>query len=54
VINIFDDTGKLIQQNSPRVNEGKIVINLENEAKGAYLVTLDNGVKKYSGKIIFE
>ena len=36
------------------MEENKISINLEAEAKGIYNVTLSNGKKSYAGKIIFE
>jgi hypothetical protein len=54
VLNIFDNTGKLIQQKTLEMNEGKIKLNLEAEAKGIYHVTLSNKNKSYSGKIVFE
>ena len=53
-LSIFDNTGKLIQQKTLQMNDGKIKLNLEAEAKGIYNVTLGNGVKSYSGKIVFE
>jgi len=51
---IFDNSGKIIQQKTVEMNDGKIKLNLEAEAKGMYNVTLGNGKKIYSGKIIFE
>jgi len=53
-LTIFDNFGKIIQQKSVEMNEGKIKLNLEAEAKGMYHVTLGNGKKSYSGKIVFE
>jgi len=53
-LNIYDNTGKLIQQKNLEMNEGKIKLNLEAEAKGIYNVTLSNRSKSYNGKIIFE
>jgi len=53
-LNIFDNSGKIIQQKTVEMNDGKIKLNLEAEAKGMYHVTLGNGKKKYSGKIVFE
>jgi hypothetical protein len=53
-LSIFDNNGKLIQQIPVQFNENKIKLNLESEAKGVYNVTLSNGTKNYSGKIIFE
>ena len=53
-LNIYDNTGKLIQQKILEMNEGKIKLNLEAEAKGIYSVSLSNSSKSYNGKIIFE
>jgi hypothetical protein len=57
-LSIYANDGKLIQQKnlqtSPLGGQGAIRLNLEAEAKGIYNVTLSNGVKNYSGKIVFE
>lgn len=53
-LTIFDNSGKIIQQKNVEMNDGKIKLNLEAEAKGMYNVTLGNGKKNYSGKIVFE
>ena len=53
-LSIYDNTGKLIQQKILEMNDGKIKVSLEQEAKGIYNVTLANKKKSYSGKIIFE
>lgn len=53
-LSIFDNSGKLIQQKTLEMSEGKIKLNIENEAKGIYNAVLSNGVKSYTGKIIFE
>ena len=53
-LSIYDNTGKLIQQKILEMNDGKIKLNLEAEAKGIYYVTLNNKKKFYNGKIIFE
>jgi len=53
-LTIFDNSGKLIQQKTLEMSEGKIKLDLEQEAKGVYNVTLSNGKKVYSGKIVFE
>lgn len=53
-LSIYDNTGKLIQQGSVEMNEEKVRVNLESEAKGIYNVTLSNGKKSYGGKIVFE
>ena len=53
-LSIYDNIGKLIQQKTLEMNDGKIELNLESEAKGIYNVTLSNKKKSYNGKIIFE
>ena len=53
-LSIFDNSGKMIQQKTLSMEEGKIKLDLEAEAKGIYNVTLTNGKKLYSGKIVFE
>ena len=54
MLSIFDNTGKLIQQNNLNINDGTIKLSLEAEAKGIYNVSLSNGKSSYSGKIVFE
>ena len=54
MLSIFDNTGKLIQQNKLNINDGTIKLSLEAEAKGIYNVSLSNGKRSYSGKIVFE
>ena len=53
-LSIYSNNGKLIQQKNIELTEGKIKLNLEAEAKGLYNAVLSNGVKSYSGKIVFE
>ncbi|MBA3285452.1 MAG: T9SS type A sorting domain-containing protein [Nitrosopumilus sp.] len=53
-LSIYDNAGKRIQQKTFEMNDGKIKLNLEAEAKGVYNVTLTNGKKWFSGRIIFE
>ena len=54
VLTIYDNNGKIIQQQQVKIEREKIKINLEAEAKGIYNVTLGNAKKMYSGKIVFE
>jgi len=54
VLTIYDMSGKIIQQQQVRIEQEKIKINLEAEAKGIYNVTLGNAKKMYNGKIVFE
>ena len=53
-LSIYDNTGKMIQQKSVALTNGKVKVNLEAQAKGVYTVTVTNGVKFYHGKIVFE
>ncbi|MBP6403836.1 MAG: T9SS type A sorting domain-containing protein [Bacteroidia bacterium] len=54
LLQIFDNTGRMIQQTQVIMNEDKVRVNLEAEAKGIYNVTLSNKKKSYQGKIVFE
>ena len=54
ILSVFDNSGKLLQKKELEMNEDKIKLNLESEAKGIYNVILSNGGKSYSGKIIIE
>lgn len=53
-LSIFDIAGKIIQSSVINYREGKIKINLEQEAKGTYVVILTDGNTKFNGRIIFE
>lgn len=53
-LQVYDNTGKLILQQEIGMQEGKISMNLEAQAKGIYQAVLTNGKKKYSGKVVFE
>ena len=53
-LSIFNNSGKLIQQQKLEMNEGKIKLDLDAEAKGIYTAVLSNGKKSYTGKIVFE
>jgi hypothetical protein len=54
VLTIYDNMGKSIQQIPVESTQEKVKINMEEEATGIYNVTLSNGLKFYSGKIVFE
>jgi hypothetical protein len=54
VLTIYDMSGKIIQQEQVQIEQEKVKVNLEAEAKGIYNVTLGNKTKMYSGKIVFE
>ncbi|HXB42358.1 MAG TPA: T9SS type A sorting domain-containing protein [Bacteroidia bacterium] len=53
-LQIFDISGKLLQNAKIEMQQEKIKLNLEAEAKGTYNVILTDGKKSYTGKIIFE
>ena len=54
ILRIYAANGKLIQQQPVQMQQEKIIINIEAEAKGIYNVTLGNKDKMYAGKIVFE
>jgi len=54
LVSIYDYTGRLIQQKSLLIFERQIKLNLEDEARGIYNVTLSDGKNNYSGKIVNE
>lgn len=54
LLQIFDNTGRMIQQTQVILNEDKVRVNLEAEAKGIYNVILSSKKKSYQGKIVFE
>ena len=51
-LNLFNSDGKLTQQFPIQTNQDKVILNLEEEASGIYLVVLSNGKKKYVGRVI--
>jgi hypothetical protein len=53
-LNIFDNTGKLMSQQSLNMNDEHPKINIYGEANGIYNVILTNGKKSYNGKMIVE
>ncbi len=54
ILTIVNIMGSVIQQKTLVLNEEKITIDLDAEAKGIYIAKLSNGVKEYFGKIVFE
>ena len=54
ILSVYDNNGKIIQQKILLMNDDKIKLDLQAEAKGTYNVTLSNKIKSYSGKIVFE
>ena len=54
ILYIYENSGKLIQQQSIETDSEKFRMNLEEEAKGIYNIVLSNCKKNYNGKIIFE
>ncbi|MDP1621269.1 MAG: T9SS type A sorting domain-containing protein [Bacteroidales bacterium] len=53
-LTVFDSMGKLVEKRTVTLAEGKISLNLEAQARGIYQVKLDNGVKGYVGRVVFE
>lgn len=53
-LTIFDINGRQISRQMITDIQGKITINLEQEAKGIYNVSLGNSKMTYYGKIVFE
>ena len=53
-LQIFDNTGHLLQQIPVEMLQDKVIVNITAEAKGTYTAVLSNGIKSYTGKIIFE
>jgi hypothetical protein len=51
---VYNTTGKLIQKVIITIINDKITFDIQAQAKGIYPVILTNGIRSYSGKIIFE
>jgi len=54
ILEIYDQTGRLIQKASLNIIGDSIELDISAQAKGMYNAILSNGKKYYSGKIIFE
>jgi hypothetical protein len=54
VLQIYDNKGTMIQNVPVTMDQEKISFNIAAQAKGMYNAVLSNGVKRYSGKIVFE
>jgi hypothetical protein len=53
-LNIYSNTGVLIQQVKVDMSEAVIKVDIQQQAKGMYTATLSNGSKLYKGRIVFE
>jgi hypothetical protein len=53
-LKIFDNNGKMIQNDTVFLDQDKVSVNISAEAKGIYTAVLTNGKKSYTGKIIFQ
>jgi hypothetical protein len=53
ILHVYDSKGNLIQSLPVAMSGNKILLNLAAQASGIYHVTLTNGRKIYSGKIVF-
>jgi hypothetical protein len=54
ILNIYSNTGVLIQQVKVDMSEAVIKVDIQEQAKGMYTATLSNGSKLYKGRIVFE
>jgi hypothetical protein len=53
-LKLYDSKGNLLQSEEITPQTESLQLNLEQEAKGIYLVTLTDGKKKYSGRVVFQ
>ncbi|MFH1297729.1 MAG: T9SS type A sorting domain-containing protein [Bacteroidota bacterium] len=53
-LEVYDQTGRLIQQARMKIAGNSVELDISAQAKGLYHAILSNGKKSYSGKIIFE
>jgi len=53
-LQIYDQTGKLVQEARMELAGESIKLDIRAKAKGLYLAVLTNGQRSYSGKIVFE
>jgi hypothetical protein len=51
-LKIFDNNGKMIQNDTVFLDQDKVSVNISAEAKGIYTAVLTNGKKSYTGKIV--
>jgi len=54
ILEIYDQTGRLIQKAQLNITGDSIELDISAQVKGMYNAILSNGKKYYSGKIIFE
>jgi len=53
-LSVYDTSGKLIQQiQIDNDDPEKVSLKLDHKAQGVYVVTLSNGVRSFSGKVVF-
>jgi hypothetical protein len=52
-LKLYDTVGNLLQSEEITPQTESLQLNLEHEAKGIYLVTLTDGKKIYSGRVVF-
>ncbi|MFH1936892.1 MAG: T9SS type A sorting domain-containing protein, partial [Bacteroidota bacterium] len=53
-LEVYDQTGRLIQQARMKIAGNSVELDIRAQAKGLYHAILSNGKKSYSGKIIFD
>ena len=53
-LQIFDQTGRLVQEARVEMVGDSVKLDISAQAKGIYLAVLSNGKKSFQGKIVFE
>jgi len=53
-LQIFDQTGRLVQEVRVEMAGASVRLDIRAQAKGLYHAILSNGKKNYAGKIVFE
>jgi hypothetical protein len=54
VLTIFDAQGRVVQQAPLRMHQGTVELDIQAQAKGIYHVELQDGNRRYTGRIVFE
>ena len=53
-LKIIDANSRLVQETNFSIVNGKLTINISDEAKGIYTAIISDGSRKFTGKIVFE
>jgi type V secretory pathway adhesin AidA len=54
VLSILDAQGRVVQQASLLIQQGTVQLDIQAQAKGVYHVKLQDGNRRYTGRIVFE